>query len=145
MFQFIPVKISKKDSTSIVKIISIDSQVSFELTKRFSELFVKVLKGNSNFDLNSIEFQLPDNNEIKSAITTLIENKQRPIFSSLVEKLQNLPFSPDSFEDFYNEEDIKSKPTRINQELYIKDLLKTQKILIVMLRVALRNQFWYSK
>ena len=75
-----------------------------------------------------------------AVINKFKEYNQNPVFSELKEKLQKIPASIDAFADVYNEEqDIGNEiqgfinPQGKNTELYIKDFLKTQKILIVQL------------
>ncbi|KAH0789512.1 hypothetical protein GPJ56_006553 [Histomonas meleagridis] len=91
------------------------------------------------------KISLVQNNEpnietISDIIQNLIKNKDNPIFSSLKEDLQNITPSLDAFREFYNpEQNVKDannefiNPEGDNTEIYDKDSLKGQKILIVML------------
>ena len=81
-----------------------------------------------------------DQSKLRDAIVEMIQNEKTPSFISLVKELNQIVPTLDAFYDMYNEEkdvgneeDGFTNPTGKNTEIYVKDLLKGQKILIVML------------
>ena len=88
----------------------------------------------------SITIVQNDPAELQEAIKNILSSKDTPVFGALKNELHKIMPALDAFDDLYNEEhevyDDKEgfkNPTGKNTELYVKNCLKTQKILIVML------------
>lgn len=90
--------------------------------------------------MNSIINPTETENDLLTDIRKIIENEKTPSFASLKKELHDIPPAIDAFDDMYNvEKDIGNKkdgfynPTGPRTSAYIKGLLNTQQILIVML------------
>ncbi|KAK8891276.1 hypothetical protein M9Y10_028484 [Tritrichomonas musculus] len=93
----------------------------------------------------SISIPRPDDNQnaiadTNDAMRLIIKNESTPSYQSLKNDLNSIMPALDAFDDLYNQEqDIGNEkegyknPVGVNTELYVKDILKSQKILIVML------------
>lgn len=92
---------------------------------------------------DSIKYLAPDQTPfrtIAAIFTKLIQNKDHPIFKDLRNYLNDTKHSMDAFSDMYNYERPANRnasnalvnPEGHNTEMYVKDLLKGQKILIFM-------------
>ena len=99
--------------------------------------------GDNPNPLEEISPLFPDIEPFENNVAVINKFKdydQNPVFRKLKEKLTKIPASIDAFADVHNEEqDVGNEidgfinPQGKNTELYIKDFLKTQKILIVQL------------
>ncbi|KAK8898415.1 hypothetical protein M9Y10_000702 [Tritrichomonas musculus] len=84
--------------------------------------------------------------DISNTFEKLIQNEEKPIFKDLKNYLSETIHALDAFTDMYNEEQVQTNsnnefinPEGLNTEMYISDILKGQKILIVMLYSYLVN------
>ena len=76
---------------------------------------------------------------IRDSFKELIKNEDKPVFKDLKKYLSDVQHAMDAFSDMYNEEQEARNergelinPEGLNTEMYVKDILKGQKILIVM-------------
>jgi len=100
-------------------------------------------------EMPSISFAMDEqfNFNLKEAISKIINNKENPVYKNLKEELHEITPTLESFE-FINPEfsiidekgDYINPPEGTYSALYTKDILKTQKILIVMLWDCSLNQ-----
>ena len=96
---------------------------------------------NDSYD-DSIKFLAPEEckiKKLKDSISKLIKNENKPIFKELKKQLLETQHTMDAFSDMYNEEQEARdatgeliNPEGVNTEMYVRDILKGQKILIVM-------------
>ena len=77
--------------------------------------------------------------EIKDSFDELIKKENKPVFKDLKKYLLDVQHAMDAFSDMYNEEQESRNasgelinPEGMNTEMYVQDILKGQKILIVM-------------
>ena len=88
--------------------------------------------------LNAISIEY--NPDLTNLVKEIAESSNNPTYKDLKEELSSIPPELDAFDGYYNmESEFKEgnqkfeNPVGLNKELYEKDILQSQKILIVML------------
>ena len=110
----------------------------YRVMKAIASIYIDTLSSMPD-EMDSISFSFLRISEFQSIIKTLIEGQNNPIFKDEKEELNDIPPTLDAFDDMYNREknidpcNPFKNPEGKNTELYVENLFKGQKILIVML------------
>ncbi|OHT04875.1 hypothetical protein TRFO_27550 [Tritrichomonas foetus] len=97
-------------------------------------------------EIKPIIIMPPEMDSILNNTRDILKNEDSPVFKDLKNYLKEIAPAMDAFSDMYNEEqEVRNEhnelvnPEGVNTEMFVKDLLKGQKILIVMLYDCLLN------
>ena len=99
-------------------------------------------------EINLLKYNFHKNNKF-DFLEILNDLEKNPVFKTLKDELTKIPVSLDAHEDFYNQEVFEVDKIAFlienNNEIYAKNILSGQKILIVMLWTASINPTYESE